>query len=157
MRSIYFEGIDSASPAQKLKKLFRKKDASVTVVLGPSNPFLSLAPILEIPGMLDLIREEANFIVAISPIVDGQALKGPAAKIMSEFGFAATAEGWIRCLETRYPGLVDEWILDDRDDFFEKNTDLPRPKIKFVDTVMSDECRCNRFSRWLVENCFSAR
>ncbi len=157
VRSIYFEGIGSASPSQKLKKLLRKKGAPVTVVLGPSNPFLSLAPILDIPGMLDLIREEANFIVAISPIVGGQALKGPAAKIMSEFGFAATAEGWIRYLEMRYPGLVDEWVLDDCDACFEKNIDLSRRKIKFVNTVMSDECRCNRFSRWLVENCFNAR
>ena len=57
----------------------------------PLNPFLSLSPILDIPGMQGLLRHAARRVVTVSPIIGGQALKGPAGKIMSELGLDVSA------------------------------------------------------------------
>jgi len=85
------------------------------VVLAPSNPFLSLAPILVIPGMIDRLRELSAKVIAVSPLVGGKALKGPAAKLMRELGFGATTGSWAELLRTTYPNLVTHWVLDTSD------------------------------------------
>ena len=108
------------------------------MVLGPSNPFLSLAPILDLPGMADLLKERARRVIAVSPIVAGQALKGPAAKIMSELGLSVSAAGWMQWMADRYPDLIDVWVWDERDHELADTTRVTHPNIVVTDTVMSD-------------------
>ena len=74
LRHVVYEGIDSASPAERLRKVLDDAGAAgADVVLGPSNPFLSLAPILDIPDMQGFLRHAARRVVAVSPIIGGQA------------------------------------------------------------------------------------
>jgi LPPG:FO 2-phospho-L-lactate transferase len=78
------------------------------IVICPSNPYLSVDPILAVPGMRAWMKARGVPIVAVSPIVGGAAIKGPAAKIMQELGVAATAAAVAR----HYGDLIDGIVID---------------------------------------------
>lgn len=77
--SIRFEGASAAAPAQGVIEAIEKAE---TVILCPSNPFISIGPILSIPGIREALRRRRERVIGISPIVGGRALKGPAARMM---------------------------------------------------------------------------
>jgi LPPG:FO 2-phospho-L-lactate transferase len=81
------------------------------VVICPSNPFVSIEPILAVPGMREAISACAAPVVAVSPIIGGRAVKGPTAKLMTELGLPATATAVAR----RYGDLIDGYVLDHAD------------------------------------------
>ena len=81
------------------------------VIICPSNPYISVDPILAMPGLERALKDCARPIVAVSPIVGGTALKGPTAKIMRELGAAVSAEAVAR----HYGGLLDGFVLDPAD------------------------------------------
>ena len=115
-----FEGLDSAVPsAGFLKALDAKPDA---VIICPSNPFVSVDPVLRLPGILPRLEEVP--VIAVSPIVGGKALKGPAAKMMVELGMPQTALGVARHYVEGYletgaepsgPGMLTGFVLDRMD------------------------------------------
>jgi LPPG:FO 2-phospho-L-lactate transferase len=81
------------------------------VVICPSNPFLSIEPILAVPGMRDAIARSAAPVVAVSPIIAGRAVKGPTAKMMCELGVEVSAAAVAR----RYQDLLDAYVVDRAD------------------------------------------
>ena len=81
------------------------------VVVGPSNPFVSIAPILAVPGVREALSRSKARKIAVSPIVGGRALKGPAAAMLASLGYEVSALGVARL----YAGLVDEFVLDEED------------------------------------------
>ncbi len=83
VESVIYQGADSARPSPGLKSALN--DAEL-ILFCPSNPFLSLGPILALPGVLDNLKKSSARRVAVSPIVGGDAVQGPAGKIMSELG-----------------------------------------------------------------------
>ena len=85
--------------------------ALVAIVIAPSNPVISVEPILAVPGMRDAIRRAGVPVGAVSPIIAGQAVKGPTAKMMRELGQEPTAGNVLE----RYRGLVDAFIADPAD------------------------------------------
>ena len=156
IRHVVYEGINSASPAERLRKaLDEVGTAGTDVVLGPSNPFLSLAPILDIPDMQRLLRHAARRVVAVSPIVGGQALKGPAGKIMSELGLEVSAAGWTHWMNEQYPGLVDVWVWDETDQAAAGDLRAEGMNVRTTSTVMSDPERAAAFGDWLLRVCAS--
>lgn len=156
LRDVVYDGIDSASPNDRLGDALDCVGAAGTdVVLGPSNPFLSLAPILGIPGMQGLLRRAARRVVAVSPIIGGQALKGPAGKIMSELGLDVSAAGWTRWMNEQYPGLVDVWVWDETDQAATKHLRAEGLDIRTTSTVMSDPERAAACGDWLLGVCSS--
>lgn len=101
-----FEGAESATPSKTFADAL---DGGVdAVVICPSNPFISIDPILAVPGVADAIRRCGAPVVAVSPIVGGQAIKGPTAKMMSELGLPGDAVAIAR----HYDGLIDGFVLD---------------------------------------------
>ena len=151
LTAVRYEGIAAAKPSPSLVGLLAgAASRSIDVVLGPSNPFLSLAPILDLPGMADLLRERARRVIAVSPIVAGQALKGPAAKIMSELGLSVSAAGWMQWMADRYPDLIDVWVWDERDHALADATRIAHPNIVVTDTIMSDRERAQQFAEWIL-------
>ena len=156
LRNVVYEGIGSASPADRLRDALEVVGAAGTdVVLGPSNPFLSLAPILGIPGMQGLLRRAARRVVAVSPIIGGRALKGPAGKIMSELGLEVSSAGWTRWMNEQYPGLVDVWVWDETDQAAADNLRSESMDVRTTSTVMSDPRRARAFGDWLLGVCSS--
>lgn len=156
LKHVVYEGIEAASPSQRLIDLLSQYGPhKIDVVLGPSNPFLSLGPILDIPGMMALLRQQARRVIAISPIIGGRALKGPAAKIMSELGLPVSAAGWTLWMNERYPALVDTWVWDETDEGLANSDALKSLDIRTTSTVMSDPGVARQFGAWLLEACAS--
>jgi LPPG:FO 2-phospho-L-lactate transferase len=81
------------------------------IIVCPSNPFISIEPILAVPGVRSAIREAEVPVIAISPIIGGQAVKGPTAKMMKELGIEASAAAVAR----RYGDLIDAYVVDHAD------------------------------------------
>ena len=105
---IRFAGAEHARPAREFERALSESDA---LVFCPSNPFVSVAPILAVPGVRDAIEGFNGLRLAVSPIVGGQAIKGPAAKMMGELGIESSCVG----VAKQYQGLCDVFVLDDVD------------------------------------------
>ena len=106
VRGFRFSGAESARPAPGVLEALAGADV---IVLCPSNPWVSLDPILALPGVRDNVR--AGVTVAVSPIVGGQALKGPAAKMFREMGIEPSAQA----VATHLKGLIRGLVLDAED------------------------------------------
>jgi LPPG:FO 2-phospho-L-lactate transferase len=105
--ALHFDGADTARPSAEVTAALT--DRSLTaIILCPSNPYLSIDPILSPPGMRDLIGHAGGPVVAMSPIIGGAAVKGPAAKIMRELGVDPSVIGIAR----HYKGLIDGLMID---------------------------------------------
>ena len=110
VRGLRFEG----APAARMSAAFEAALADPgldAVVVCPSNPYLSIDPILAVPGARAALTGCAAPVVAVSPIVGGRAIKGPAAKIMEELGVEVSAAA----VAARYRDLVDGFVLDETD------------------------------------------
>ncbi len=109
-----FEGIADARPNDTVMALLRDA-AFAAIIVCPSNPFVSIDPILQIPEFWPALRDDPAPVVLVSPIVAGMAIKGPAAKMMSELGVPVTALGVAQHYCERYPGLLDYFVIDESD------------------------------------------
>ena len=107
-----FSGIDTAEPAAGFSKAI---DNCSAVVVCPSNPFVSVDPIFAIPGVVDRLRQRQVPVVVVSNIVGGEALKGPAAKMMKELGMPMTALGVAQHYSKKYGDLFTGFVLDSQD------------------------------------------
>lgn len=108
---VEFDGAKSASASRTLSEALAD-EALRAVVICPSNPYLSIAPILSIPGVFEGLASSRVRRIAVSPIVGGAAIKGPAAKLMREMGGEASATAVAR----HYGGLIDTFVVDARDE-----------------------------------------
>lgn len=102
-----FAGAAAARPSAGFAALMRSP-AVRGIVICPSNPFLSIEPILSLPGVRDWLRSRDVPCVAVSPLIGGKAVKGPAAKMMAELGLEATP----RAIAMQYDGLIDGLVID---------------------------------------------
>ncbi len=109
-----FEGITAAHPNRQVLQQLRA-DAFDAVVICPSNPYVSVDPILQIPGLWTAVRDCTAPVIVVCPIVAGRAIKGPAAKMMGELGVPVTASGVAAHYCQRYPGLVTHFVIDEGD------------------------------------------
>jgi LPPG:FO 2-phospho-L-lactate transferase len=110
VHELVFEGVTLARPHPDIMAALRSGDVRA-VIICPSNPFISVEPILALSGVRDAIRASGAPVVAVSPIIGGQAVKGPTAKMMRELGLEASAAG----VAARYGDLLDGYIVDHAD------------------------------------------
>ena len=108
VKSIRFDGIDSAKPAPGVLDAITGAE---TVTLAPSNPFVSIGPILAVDGIRAALESTSATRIAVSPIIAGQVVKGPAAKMMTTLGYEVSALGVAKI----YQGLIDLFVLDVQD------------------------------------------
>ena len=100
-----YEGIESACPAPGVIAAIQEADA---VVLCPSNPFISIMPILSVPGIRAALQSTGATVLAVTPIVAGEALKGPAAAMLRQLGHAVSAV----TIAMFYRDFLDVFVLD---------------------------------------------
>jgi LPPG:FO 2-phospho-L-lactate transferase len=110
VRAIRFDGAERARPTREVLEALAAPSLA-GIVICPSNPWLSVAPILAVPGLREALRASGAPIVAVSPIIAGRAVKGPAAKIMAELGLAPDSAAIAR----HYAGLIDGLVIDRED------------------------------------------
>lgn len=110
IEGVRFDGIEGARATAQVLAAIEGADL---LVVGPSNPLISVAPILATPGIADAIRGASAPVLAVSPFVGGAVLKGPTEKFVASTGRAATTAGVAGYYETEFPGVIDAWIADD--------------------------------------------
>jgi len=143
VRGFRFVGARSARVSRALSAALQ---AARAVVICPSNPYVSVAPILAVPAIRAALRARRVPVVAVSPIVGGTAIKGPAAKMMRELGVDASALGIVR----HYGRLVDGWVVDRADaDQAPAIAALGRA-VCVTDTIMKNRAASARLGREVV-------
>ena len=138
-----FAGEDRARPSPQMLEALEQADL---IVFCPSNPFVSLGPILALPGVRG--RLEAKPGVAVTPIVGGQALKGPAGKMLGELGLPVSPVAVAR----GYAGLIKGFVLDAVDAALERDIAALGVKVLVTDTVMKTDPDRARLAREVIGN-----
>jgi LPPG:FO 2-phospho-L-lactate transferase len=128
---VVFEGADAAEPAPGVLESLEEADV---IVLCPSNPILSIGPILAVKAIRRLLRSFQKSIVAVSPIVAGRALKGPADKIMLELGLKPSA----LTVAELYRDFLKVFVVDVRDGELKPEVEELGIEVFLTDTIMSD-------------------
>jgi LPPG:FO 2-phospho-L-lactate transferase len=134
VRAVSFDGVDAAEPTAEVLDALERADA---VVFCPSNPIVSVGPILAVRGLRDAIRAARARGVptaAVSPIVGGKALKGPADRMLASLGHEVSAVGVARL----YAGLVDVFVLDVQDAALAADVETLGMRALVTDTIMTD-------------------
>ena len=132
VQDVIFVGADEAQPAPGV--LDALKDAEA-ILLAPSNPIVSIGSILAVPGIHDVLHEASGMIVAVSPIIGGAPIKGPADKLMSGLGMEVSAVGVARC----YRDFLDVMVIDEQDaHVVPEIEDLGIPTV-VTNTIMRDD------------------
>ena len=127
-----FEGIEAADPAPIFTK--HLENSLDLILVTPSNPFVSIEPILSLPGVRDKIAKSSTPVIAVSPIVGGKAIKGPAAKMMAELGMPASALEVARA----YRDVIDGFVIDVDDEAQVPEIEAIGMKVLVTNTVMND-------------------
>ena len=153
VHEVRFDGIERAVVPARVGGEIGFAEA---IVMAPSNPIVSIGPILAVPGMrglLDAARRGGTPVVAVSPIVGGRALKGPADTMLASLGHEASALGVARI----YEGLVDAFVLDRADAALAKDVGALGLQAVVTDTVMTDDASRARLAAEVLEAAKSAR
>ena len=128
--AIRYDGAESARPSPALRKALDDPGLQA-IIICPSNPMLSIDPILAVPEIGARIRARSVPCVAVSPFIGGQAVKGPAAKIMAELGLASTPAA----VAAHYAGVIDGLVIDTADSAADNRPALP---LHATDILMRD-------------------
>lgn len=110
MHAIRFVGADSALTTARVLAAINAPDLEA-IVICPSNPYLSIDPLLAIPTLREALMRRRVPMIAVSPLIGGNAVKGPTAKIMAELGIASSP----RAIAEHYHGLIDALVVDTAD------------------------------------------
>ncbi len=138
-----FDGAETARPAPGVREAIRGASA---VVVCPSNPFISIGPILAVRGVRAALRKTRAPVVAISPIVGGRALKGPAARMMKSMGLRPYAAG----VAGLYRDFVDVFVLDRLDAREAGSVEALGMRAVVTNTVMSGMAQKRALARTVL-------
>jgi LPPG:FO 2-phospho-L-lactate transferase len=147
VREVCFDGIEVATASPEVLAAFEAADA---VVIGPSNPIVSIGPILAIAGIRSAIgaaRKRGAPVAAVSGIVGGRALRGPADRMLSSLGHEVTALGVARL----YADLVDLFVIDRADSALEPAIEGLGVATKTTETVINDGAARRRLAAVILE------
>lgn len=144
VRRIAFDGIEAARPAPGVLEAIREAEV---VVLAPSNPFVSVGPILAVPGVRETLKETRAVRAAISPIIAGQVVKGPAAKMLQSLGHEVSATAVARI----YREHLDLMIIDQLDAALEPEIRALGLEVAVTDTMMTSAERKRELAAFTVE------
>jgi LPPG:FO 2-phospho-L-lactate transferase len=142
--SVRFEGAEYARPAPGVLEAL---DGAETVIVCPSNPVVSIDPLLAVPGIVDHLRRRRERIVGVSPIIAGKALKGPADRLLTEMGFESSAVGVARW----YASWVGTLVIDEADAGLAPVVEAEGVRCVVAPTVMSTVSRSADLCRTVLD------
>jgi LPPG:FO 2-phospho-L-lactate transferase len=131
VRALRFEGVEEARPAPGVLEAIAEAEA---VIVAPSNPLVSIGPILAVPGLRPALRETKAPVIAVSPIVGGRALKGPADRMLASLGHEPSAAGVARL----YADFLHTLVLDREDAALAPEVASLGVRPVVTDTIMRD-------------------
>jgi LPPG:FO 2-phospho-L-lactate transferase len=145
VREIRFQNIERAAPAAGVESAILDADA---VIICPSNPFISIGPILAVPGMREWLKQTRANVIAITPIIAGRALKGPAADMLRDLGHEVSALGVARV----YSDIADVFVLDATDNELRAAIEALGLRVILANTVMSTLEDKQRLAKEVLRN-----
>jgi LPPG:FO 2-phospho-L-lactate transferase len=140
VRGVVFAGIEAAHVTAEAGAALRQASA---ILFCPSNPIVSIGPILAVGGMREAIAATSAPKIAVSPIIGGKALRGPADQMLSTLGYEASALGVARI----YHGLIDGFVIDSADAALEAPIAALGMRVLVTDTVMRDDSDRRRLAQ----------
>lgn len=141
---VLFEGAEKARPAPDILEAIREAER---VVVCPSNPVLSISPILSISMIRNELRNTKAYVVGVSPIVGGKAIKGPADRIMASMGLEASAYGVAKF----YEDFLDHFVIDNVDENQKERIEALGVKVTVTDTIMKSLEDSIRLAKVVIE------
>jgi LPPG:FO 2-phospho-L-lactate transferase len=141
-----FAGIERARPTEAVAQALTDRELEA-IFFCPSNPFVSIDPILSLPGLRTLIVDAGVPVVAVSPIIAGAAVKGPAAKMMRELGLASTPA----TVAAHYRNVVTGFVMDRADASFSAPVEAEGMAVCITDTLMRDGAGRRRLAALCLE------
>jgi len=147
VRDLRFQGIDEAAATPEVEAAL---EAAGTILIAPSNPYVSVRPILAVAGIeagVQTARSRGARVVAVSGIVGGKALKGPADRMLVSLGSEASALGVAR----QYTGIADVFMIDSVDAEQAGAIEALGMEVVVTDTVMTDDAGRARLAREMLE------
>jgi LPPG:FO 2-phospho-L-lactate transferase len=147
VHEVRFRGIEDARATPEVTEAV---DAADVIVIAPSNPVVSIDPILAVDGIRPALigaRDRGVPIVAISGIVGGKALKGPADRMLASLGEVSSAVG----VAARYQGLISKFVMDDTDAALVDSVEILGIPTLVTDTIMTDDASRARLAREIID------
>jgi LPPG:FO 2-phospho-L-lactate transferase len=144
LKSYRFHGIDKARVTPEITAAFQTAQA---IVLCPSNPFVSIDPIVNVRGMRELLQKARVPKIAVSPLIGGAAVKGPTAKMFTELGMETSAYQVARL----YRSVIDRFVLDRADEALARGIKDLGLRVWVTNTLMNDIADRERLAREIVE------
>jgi LPPG:FO 2-phospho-L-lactate transferase len=141
---VRFDGAERARPGPGVPEAL---DQAETIVVCPSNPVVSIDPLLSVPGVLERVRRRRDRVVGVSPIVAGAALKGPADRLLREMGFESSAVGVARW----YAPWVGTLVIDEADAGLSDKVEAEGVRCVVAPTVMSSVDRAADLARTVID------
>ncbi len=136
LRAVHFDGADRARLSTPVQEALRSPGLRA-IVICPSNPFLSVDPILATPGVRALIETAKAPVVVVSPLIGGTAVKGPTAKIMAELRIPATPSA----VADHYRGLIHGLVIDRADEADRRSLEIATKVARTLMTNDADRIR----------------
>jgi LPPG:FO 2-phospho-L-lactate transferase len=133
-------GVDSARATNDVERALAQ---SARLVIAPSNPVISIDPILQVRGVREALRNRRDDVVAVSPIIQGAALKGPADRLMRELGYESSALGVVDF----YGDLVGTWIIDEADAALADAIRSRGARVEVTTTIMAEPENARRLAK----------
>jgi LPPG:FO 2-phospho-L-lactate transferase len=143
VRAVRFEGAEAATPAPGVREALAASDL---VVIAPSNPLISIGPILAVPGLRESLRAAAGLRVAVSPLVAGRSLKGPTDRMLAQLGHEVSPLGVARL----YRDVLDAFVVDTQDAAAVPAIEALGLRCVALPTVMSDLAAKQALARALL-------
>jgi LPPG:FO 2-phospho-L-lactate transferase len=131
VKCISFDGTAESFPGPGVLEAI---SSSQMIVIAPSNPFISIAPILAVPGIREALRASQAVRIAVTPLVGGKALKGPTDKMMAEMGMAVSPV----TVAQQYKDFLDVFVLDTQDEALRPDIESLGIRCAIAPTVMKD-------------------
>jgi LPPG:FO 2-phospho-L-lactate transferase len=144
VKGIRFKGVEAAHPAPGVLEAIR--DAS-RVLICPSNPLISIGPILAVPGVREQLRVRKTHVFAVCPIVGGKSLKGPSDKMLTQLGHEATAVGVAKL----YADFTGTFVIDPADQAHSAAVSTLGMKVAVLPTVMKTRAQKDTLARALLK------
>jgi len=143
VRGIRFDGVDKSRPAKGVLEAIRDADR---ILICPSNPLISIGPILGVPGIREALRARKGVVIAVCPIVGGKSLKGPSDKMLAELGHEPSAFG----VAILYADFTGTFVIDPADKTQAGPIRKLGMKVEVVPTVMKTRSQKRKLARSLL-------
>jgi LPPG:FO 2-phospho-L-lactate transferase len=142
--NIEYQGSANASATSDVLDSIRKAEV---ILFAPSNPLVSINPILSVPRIKETIRESHAKVIAVSPIVNGGVIKGPADRMMKDLNMEVSPVG----IADFYEGLLDGMVIDSLDEVYSKTLQNRGLEVLVTDTILDTDIKKVRLANQIIE------